>query len=144
MNLRVRGFEVNYRSLVQSRKKSGSDFREQWRLLKTFLSTDSAMWSWVCLTDSNWEEKFADVEQDNFHRRYTGNAEKQFLVLSSRFAVGFEEGRVGDPALYERSYLANAGSRWDWKAFRRLLTSSQFTTFHQAARYSGRRLLYLR
>ena len=27
MNLRARGVEVNYRSLVQSMKKSGADFR---------------------------------------------------------------------------------------------------------------------
>jgi hypothetical protein len=49
------------------------------------------------------------------------------------------------PVISGFSYLvANAGSRWDWKVSRRLLISSQFARFHQAARYSGRRLLYLR
>jgi hypothetical protein len=54
-------------------------------------------------------------------------------------------GRLPLLPIWGFSYLvAIAGSRWDWKISRRLLISSQFARFHQAARYSGRRLLYFK
>src|SRR5262249_42380862 len=52
---------------------------------------------------------------------------------------------VSDKRKMKSTYRpAKAGSCADLKASKRWLISSQFTTFHQACRYSGRRLLYLR
>jgi hypothetical protein len=44
---------------------------------------------WFFLIDSNREEKSAELERDDFHSRYTGNAERQLPVLGSEFSVGF-------------------------------------------------------
>jgi hypothetical protein len=48
-----------------------------------------AMWRAGSEAGSNWEWKSGDVDQDNFHRWCTGNAESQLSVLSSIFCVGF-------------------------------------------------------
>ena len=65
----------------------------------------------------------------------------------SAFWLGFYflySPRTGMPALHLDYRWAMAGSWAALKDAKRLLISSQFTTFHQACRYSGRRLLYLR
>jgi hypothetical protein len=37
---------------------------------------------------SNWEKKVSGHDQFNFHRRCTGNAEKQFSIPGSPLSVG--------------------------------------------------------
>jgi hypothetical protein len=90
MNLRAREIEVNYQSLVQSRK----------RLVRWFLAMsgdegnllegiDSAIWRAVFLADSDWEGQFIVVDQRNFHSVFTGNAERGVPVVGPWFSVGF-------------------------------------------------------
>jgi hypothetical protein len=48
---------------------------------------------WFFLIDSNREEKSAELERDDFHSRYTGNAERQLPVFGSQFSVGLTQSK---------------------------------------------------
>ena len=70
-------------------EKVGADFAG-WVAIREFSAwLTSAMWRAVFLVDLNREEKSGDLDQDNFHRLCTGNAERQLSVLGSRLSVGF-------------------------------------------------------
>jgi len=52
---------------------------------------DYFMCSAAHLAVSKREEEFVEVDQDYFHSRCTGNAERQLSVLGSGFSVGVEK-----------------------------------------------------
>jgi hypothetical protein len=68
----------------------------------------------VCgfLVVSNWEEKSGDLDSDNFHRRCTGNAERQLSVPGSRLSVGLMPATQTRPLIFTDSHgLSGPGLR---------------------------------
>ena len=67
---------------MQWLKKSDGDFPGWVAIKKIPQAIDSANWNAVSLAISDWEKESGDYHQDNFHSRYTGNAERQLSVLA--------------------------------------------------------------